>query len=133
VRFLLGTNVCIEMIRGKPERILSRLRRCRPGDVGISSITLAELQHGVAKSWNPEGNAAALEEFLLPLEVLDFGEAAALAYGAVRATLEKAGTPIGSIDTLIAAHAVSLGATIVTSNTREFRRVKPLNVVDWTR
>ena len=121
------------MIRGKPDRILSRLRRYRPGDVGISSITLAELWHGVAKSRSPEGNGVALEELLLPLEVIDFGEAAALAYGAVRASLEKAGTPIGAMDTLIAAHAVSLGATLVTNNTREFRRVKPLNVVDWTR
>jgi tRNA(fMet)-specific endonuclease VapC len=133
VKFLLDTNVCIDMIRGRSERILPRLRRCRPGDVGISSITLAELWHGVAKSRNPEGNAAALEGFLLPLEVLDFGEEAALAYGAVRASLEKAGTPIGSMDTLIAAHAASLGATVVTSNMREFRRVRPLNVVDWTR
>jgi tRNA(fMet)-specific endonuclease VapC len=133
VKYLLDTNVCIDMIRGRPDRILSRLRRCRPGDVGISSITRAELWHGVAKSRNPEGNAAALEGFLLPLEVLDFGEAAARAYGAVRASLEKAGTPIGSMDTLIAAHAASLGATVVTSNTREFRRVKSLNVVDWTR
>ena len=133
MRFLLDTNVCIDMIRGKSDRILSRLRRCRPGEVGISSITLAELWHGVAKSRNPEGNAAALEGFLLPLEALDFGEAAALAYGAIRATLEKAGTPIGSMNTLIAAHAVSLGVTLVTSNTREFRRVRPLTVVDWTR
>ena len=133
MRFLLDTNVCIEMIRGKPDRILSRLRRYRPGDVGISSITLAELWHGVAKSRSPEGNGAALEGFLLPLEVFDFGEAAALAYGAVRSSLEKAGTPIGAMDTLIAAHAVSLGATLVTNNTREFRRVKPLNVADWTR
>ena len=133
MRFLLDTNVCIEMIRGKPDRILSRLRRYRPGDVGISSITLVELWHGVAKSRSPEGNGVALEELLLPLEVIDFGEAAALAYGAVRASLEKAGTPIGAMDTLIAAHAVSLGATLVTNNTREFRRVKPLNVVDWTR
>jgi len=133
VRFLLDTNVCIDMIRGKSDRILSRLRRCRPGEVGISSITLSELWHGVAKSRNPEGNAAALEGFLLPLEVLDFGEAAALAYGADRASLEKAGTPIGSMDTLIAAHAVSLGVTLVTSNTRDFRRVRSLIVVDWTR
>ncbi|MBI5904622.1 MAG: type II toxin-antitoxin system VapC family toxin [Deltaproteobacteria bacterium] len=133
MKFLLDTNVCIDMIRGRPGRILSRLRRCRPGDVGISSITLAELWHGVAKSRNPEGNAAALEGFLLPLEVLDFGEEAALAYGSVRASLEKTGTPIGSMDTLIAAHAASLGATVVTSNTREFRRVRSLDVVDWTR
>ena len=133
MRFLLDTNVCIDMIRGKSDRILPRLRRCRPGDVGISSITLAELWHGVAKSRNPEGNAAALDGFLLPLEVLDFGETAALAYGAIRASLEKVGTPIGSMDTLIAAHAVSLGATLVTSNTREFRRVRTLVVIDWTR
>lgn len=133
MRFLLDTNVCIDMIRGKSDRILPRLRRCRPGDVGISSITLAELWHGVAKSRNPEGNAAALDGFLLPLDVLDFGEAAALAYGAIRASLEKVGTPIGSMDTLIAAHAVSLGVTLVTSNTREFRRVRTLVVIDWTR
>jgi tRNA(fMet)-specific endonuclease VapC len=133
VKYLLDTNVCIDMIRGRSERILPRLRRCRPGDVGISAITLAELWHGVAKSRDPEGNAVALGEFLLPLEVLDFGEEAALAYGVVRVSLEKAGTPIGAMDTLIAAHAASLGATIVTSNTREFRRVKSLNVVDWTR
>ena len=133
MRFLLDTNVCIDMIRGKSDRILPRLRRRRPGEVGISSITLAELWHGVAKSRNPEGNAAALDGFLLPLEVLDFGEAAALAYGAIRASLEKVGTPIGSMDTLIAAHAVSLGATLVTSNTREFRRVRTLVVIDWTR
>ncbi|HSQ14697.1 MAG TPA: type II toxin-antitoxin system VapC family toxin, partial [Candidatus Binatia bacterium] len=97
---------------GRPRagpRPVRGLRRCRPGDVGISSISLAELWHGVAKSRNPEENGAALEGFLLPLEVFDFGEAAALAYGAVRASLEKDGTTIGAMDTLIAAHAVSLG------------------------
>jgi tRNA(fMet)-specific endonuclease VapC len=133
VRFLLDTTACIDLIRRKSPKIVARLRKHRPGDVGISSITLAELWHGVAKSRDPEGNGIALGEFLIPLEVVDFGEAGALAYGAVRASLEAAGTPIGSMDMLIGAHASSLGVPLVTSNTREFRRIRSLKVVDWGR
>ncbi|MCX5913255.1 MAG: VapC toxin family PIN domain ribonuclease, partial [Deltaproteobacteria bacterium] len=76
-------------------------------------------------------NAGALDEFLLPLEIADFGEAAADAYGEVRAALEKAGTPIGPLDTQIGAHALSLGSVLVTHNTREFRRIPGLAVEDW--
>lgn len=133
MRFLLDTAACIDLIRRRSPKILARLRKHRPGDIAISSITLAELWHGVARSRDPEGNAVALGEFLLPLEVVDFGEDAALAYGAVRASLEAAGTPIGSMDTLIGAHAASLAVPLVTSNTREFRRIRSLKVVDWSR
>jgi tRNA(fMet)-specific endonuclease VapC len=102
------------------------------GEVGVSSVTVAELHYGAEKSSRPEQNLEALGRFLLPLEVLAFGQEAAAAYGRVRAALEEAGTPIGPLDTLIAAHAVSVGVTLVTNNTREFRCVAELEVEDWT-
>ena len=102
------------------------------GEVGVSSVTVAELRYGAEKSSRPEQNLEALGRFLLPLEVLVFGEEAAAAYGQVRAGLERAGTPIGPLDTLIAAHAVSVSVTLVTNNTREFRRVPGLEIEDWT-
>ena len=103
------------------------------GEVGVSSVTAAELRYGAEKSAAPEQNREALSRFLLPLEVLAFGDEAAAAYGRVRAALENAGTPIGPLDNLIAAHAVSLGVTLVTNNTREFSRVPGLEIEDWTR
>lgn len=129
---MLDTNICIYIIKQKPPAVLDRFREYQVGDVGISSITLAELRYGVAKSRYQEKNAKALDEFIIPLEILPFDEAATRAYGGIRATLEKAGTPIGSMDLLIASHAASLGATLVTNNTREFSRVPGLTVVDWT-
>ena len=97
----------------------------------FSSITVAELQYGVAKSDRPEQNALALAALLAPLDVLAFDDAAAAVYGTVRAGLERAGTPIGSMDLLIAAHALALGRTVVTNNTREFSRVAGLKVENW--
>jgi len=132
MKFMLDTNTCIYLIKQKPPKVLKHFKSHSIGDIGISVITLAELQYGAAKSQHVEKNRAALEEFLLPLEVADFDEKAAQAYGTVRAALEKAGTPIGSLDTQIGAHALSLGITLVTNNTREFRRIKSLKVVDWT-
>jgi tRNA(fMet)-specific endonuclease VapC len=101
------------------------------GDICISSVTLAELRYGVAKSQYQEKNQAALDEFILPLEVARFDEAAALVYGALRASLEKQGTPIGALDTMIGAHALSLNLTLVTNNTKEFNRIVGLKVIDW--
>jgi len=131
MRFMLDTDSCITLIKGKPGSILRRLTSLSPGEAGISAITLAELRYGVAKSAQKEKNGPALDEFLLPLEVADFDEPAADAYGVVRAALEKAGTPIGSLDTQIGAHALSLGAILVTHNSREFRRIPGLAVEDW--
>jgi tRNA(fMet)-specific endonuclease VapC len=131
MRFMLDTDSCIALIKRKPASILRRLTALAPGEAGISAITLAELRYGVAKSSKREANGQALDEFLLPLEVADFDEPAAEIYGAVRAALEKAGTPIGPLDTQIGAHALSLGAALVSPNTREFRRVPGLTVVDW--
>jgi len=131
MKLMLDTNICIYIIKQQPATVLKRFLEYQIGDIGISSITLSELRYGVAKSTHQEKNSKALDEFITPLEVVSFDEEAAHAYGEIRATLEKAGTPIGAMDMLIAAHAVSLGIPLVTNNTREFARVTSLNVIDW--
>ena len=128
---LLDTNICIYIIKRKPEEVLRRFERYHPGDIGISSITLAELQYGVAKNQARLRNEEALSEFLIPLEVLPFEESATRVYGSIRALLEQQGRMIGSMDLLIAAHAVSLGAVLVTNNVKEFERVPDLNIENW--
>jgi len=112
--------------------VLRRLEGFGIGDAGISSITAAELRFGAEKSADPVRNHAALDLFLLPLEIADFGDAASSAYGRVRSMLEQCGTPIGPLDTLTAAHALSLHVTLVTNNVREFGRIPGLEVEDWT-
>jgi len=129
--YLLDTNICIYLIKRRPAQVLERFRRCAVGDIGLSTVTLAELQYGVAKSLFPAQNQQALDAFTLPLEVVAFDAAAAVAYGPVRAALERQGTPIGALDLLIAAHALSLGVTLVTNNPREFSRVSGLRVENW--
>lgn len=131
IRILLDTSICIELIRGRAPGVLARLRRRRVGSVGISSITLAELEYGVQRSSDPARNRIALTHFCAPLEIRPFDQEAASAYGRVRADLARAGTPIGPLGTLIAAHAMALGAVIVTGNAREFRRVTGLRVERW--
>src|SRR5450830_865444 len=126
MKLMLDTNICIAIIKQKPKDILQKFSDYQVGDICISSVTLAELRYGVAKSQYQEKNQAALDEFILPLEVASFDEAAAQYYGTLRATLEKQGTPIGSLDTMIGAHALSLNVTLVTNNTREFDRVAGL-------
>ena len=131
MRFLLDTNICVYLIAQKPPQVLDRFAALSFGDVGVSSITVAELQYGVRKSQYPERNQQALEQFLVPLVIAEFDYNAAAAYGAIRAALERQGTPIGSLDTLIAAHAMSLDVTLVTNNVREFARVPDLKLVNW--
>ena len=132
MRFMLDTDACVYIIKRRPPQVLRRFRRQAVGEVGISSITLAELAFGVANSQQTNRNAAALEEFPQPLDVAPFDDAAAKTYGEVRADLERKGTPIGALDTLIAAHAMNLGVRLVTHNTREFSRVLGLRLADWT-
>ena len=132
MKFMLDTNICIYIIKKKPQKVLEHFRCYLAGDIGISSITLAELQYGVSKSQHVQGNQEALKEFVLPLEIAQFDEDAARVYGTVRAGLEKSGKPIGAMDTLIGAHALSLGLTLVTNNTKEFKQIKKIKVVDWT-
>lgn len=132
MKLLLDTNICIYIIKQKPASVLQRFLEYQIGDIGISSITLAELRYGVAKSAYREKNSKALNEFIIPLEVVSYDESAAQAYGVIRASQEKAGTPIGAMDMLIAAHAVSLGIPLVTNNSREFFRIPNLILIDWT-
>lgn len=132
MKFMLDTDACIYLIKHKSPVMLKHFKAHSVGEIGISSITLAELRYGVAKSQYVQKNRDALDEFILPLEITDFGEKAARTYGDIRAALEKAGNPIGSMDMLIGAHALSLGATLVTGNTREFRRIKNLKTADWS-
>jgi tRNA(fMet)-specific endonuclease VapC len=116
--------------------LIKRLQAKAVGDVGISSITLAELRHGIAKSARLEQNRAALDQFLLPLDIAAFDDLAADAYGSVRAALEISGAPIGpldTLDTLIAGHAVSLNVVLVTHNVSEFKHVEGLHIDDWLR
>ena len=131
MKVMLDTNICIAIVRRRPPQALKRFTAYKVGDIGISWVTLAELEFGAAKSQHLEKNQAALDEFVLPLEIANFDREAARVYGQVRATLEKKGTPIGSLDMLIGAHALALGATLATNNTREFSRIKGLSVVDW--
>ena len=131
MKFMLDTNICIHVIKHKPTSVLSRFQEYTPQDMCISSITLAELEYGVCKSSMPEKNKLALTMFLSGITVLPFDDAAAIEYGSIRVELEKRGTPIGPNDMLIAAHARSLGLTIITNNTREFDRVGGLAVENW--
>jgi len=132
MKYMLDTNICIYIIKQKPEKVLRHFKSHSIGDIGISSITLAELRFGVEKSQQIQKNRQALEEFIISLEIADFDEKAAVIYGAVRAALEKAGTPVGDMDMLIGAHALSLDLTLVTNNVREFKQVKNLKVADWS-
>lgn len=127
---LLDTNICIHIINAKPAAVLQRFRDFRLGDIGLCSVVAAELAYGVAKSGSVR-NRQALDLFLAPLTILPFDEAALWAYGDLRAELERRGTPIGALDTLIAAHALSLQATLVTNNLSEFLRVPGLQLDNW--
>lgn len=131
MKYMLDTNICIGLIRQRPQKLIRRLTRCEPGEVGVSSITIAELAHGANKSDQIEQNLSALDQFLLPIEIADFDQPASAAYGVVRAYLEREGKTIGSMDMLIGAHALSLGVVLVTNNTDEFQRIPKLKIEDW--
>lgn len=131
MRYLLDTNICIALIRQRSPHLLARLQTFALDDLGISTITVAELAYGAAKSQRPEQNRQALDQFLLPFALLPFDDAAAATYGTIRSHLERQGTPIGPLDTLIAAQALALEIPLVTNNTAEFARVPDLRVEDW--
>lgn len=131
MRWMLDTDTCIALVKQHPDRVLKKLRGKSTGQVGISSITLGELAFGASKSSRSQESHAALGEFLLPLEIAEFDERAAMQYGEVRASLTREGTPIGPLDMLIAAHALAIEAILVTHNTREFARVHGLRLEDW--
>lgn len=132
--YLLDTNICIFLLnqRGGFENIVQHMDGMSRGDIGISAISVAELEFGIAASKKQNNNFKRLERFLLDFEVIDFNRASAAAYGPLRSTLQTQGMPIGPMDFLIAAHALSLNATLVTNNTREFQRVPCLRLEDWS-
>jgi len=128
--YMLDTNTCIFMMKHDP-KVLGRFHAARSKGVAVSSITLAELEFGVAKSKSKERNRNALLAFSTLVDILPFDTSATAAYGQIRAALEQSGTPIGTLDTLIGAHARSLNMALVTNNTREFSRITGLIIEDW--
>jgi len=131
MRFLLDTNTCIYIIKRKPLQVLEKVQTLDISDVGISSITVAELEYGVYKSQRQEQNKLALTHFLLPLEILPFDERATQTYGRIRAELQSQGVVIGSMDMLIASQAISFGLILVTNNARELSRIPELVLENW--
>lgn len=129
--YMLDTNICIYVMKNRPERVLERFRKELDRGICISSITLAGLEYGMKHSSNPVKNEQSLLKFLLPLSILPFGQAAASAYGEIRAYLQRKGTPIGPLDMLIAAHARAENMILVTNNVREFERVPGLELENW--
>lgn len=131
MKYLLDTNICIYIIKKKPAEVLQKFNSLPAGEIGLSSITIAELKYGVQKSQQPEKNGKALEKFLIPLEIVNFDYKASIAYGKIRSALESKGSPIGPLDNLIASHALSLNLTLVTNNVKEFQRVSDLKISNW--
>ena len=129
--YMLDTNICIYAIKNKPEQVLRQLHAHLDDGMCISSITLAELAHGVRKSLYPDKNEEALLQFLSILDILDFDDLAAMEYGKICAYLQRQGTPIGTMDMLIAAHAKSEEMVLVTNNLREFQCVPQLKLENW--
>ncbi len=129
--FMLDTNICIYIIKKKPDTVLRRLHRHLHDGLSISSITLSELTYGVVKSSRPDENRLALIRFLMVMTILPYDEHAARHYGEIRTGLERDGRTIGPLDMLIASHARSLRMMLVTNNTKEFSRVPGLLLENW--
>ena len=129
--YMLDTNICIYAMKNNPEKVLRRFKEELDNGICISSITLAELEYGMKRSSNPVKNDAALLRFLLPMSILPFGPDAASEYGEIRAYLQSKGTPIGSLDMVIAGHAKAENMVLVTNNIREFARVPGLQLENW--
>jgi len=128
---MLDTNIIIYARNVRPESVLHRFRQYQPGDLCISSITMAELEYGVCNNSKPLQNRLALLTFLSNIDVVPFDADAARSYGEIRHALKSKGQLIGANDMLIAAHAKSLGYTLITNNTKEFERVEGLLLENW--
>jgi tRNA(fMet)-specific endonuclease VapC len=130
-RYLLDTNICIYIRQKRPDQVLRRFQKLRPGEAALSVITYGELLYGAAKSTQRREALERLRELILLLPALSLPETAAEAYGRIRAELESKGQMIGNNDLWIAAHAVAAGLTLVTNNEKEFRRVPGLKIQNW--
>jgi len=133
MNYLLDTDICIYIINKKPPAVLKRVQSKQPGQIAISTITMAELEYGVVRSRYADRNRIALLEFLLPFAILDFDQAAAAEYGRIRSLLESQGRPIGPMDLLLAAQAKSHNLILVTNNEKEFTRIDGLRIENWTK
>lgn len=130
LKYMLDTNIAIYVIKRRPPEVLATFNQ-HAGQLCISSITLAELIHGVEKSAKPDHNLRQVEDFISRLTVLEYGNKSSAHYGNIRAVLERKGTPIGVNDLYIAGHARSEGVTLVTNNMKEFDRVEGLRLENW--
>lgn len=131
MKYLLDTNICIYIIKQRPESVLQRFRVMNQNDLGLSIVTVAELEYGAAKSQNPQLNRVRLDNFRRPFQVVGLSDEDVRVFGEIRADLEQRGMPIGAYDLLIAAQAKSRGLILVTNNMREFERVSGLRLENW--
>jgi tRNA(fMet)-specific endonuclease VapC len=130
LQYMLDTNICIYVMKNYPPKLQERFNRLAE-QLCVSSITCGELYYGAEKSARRLENLQAIEHFTARLEVLPFPEKAAAHYGQIRAALERSGKPVGPHDMLIGAHARAEGLTVVTNNSREFRRLPGVQVENW--
>lgn len=133
MKYMLDTNTCVYIIKRKPLNVIERFKEIEISQIGISAITLSELLYGVSKSSKPKQNQLALAQFVAPLEILPYGDEAAQYYGSLRVRLERQGSPIGSLDMLIAAHALWLDCILITNNEKEFNRIPNLKTDNWVK
>ena len=133
MKYLFDTNICIYLIKNKPINVLKRFSKITPESIAVSNITVAEMYYGIAKSSKPNQNTIALEEFLLPLIIIDFDKNDARIYGKIRHELEKRGKIIGAMDLLIGAQALSRNLILVTNNEKEFNRIEGVKIENWTK
>lgn len=130
-RYMFDTNTCIHLIKHRPKTLCEKISVFPSESIAVSSIVIAELWYGVSLSQKKRQNKAALRDFLDYVDVLDWPHGAGPVYGSIRKHLKEKGTPIGAMDLLVAAHALFLGAVLVTDNTREFERVPNLKLENW--
>ena len=131
MNFLIDTNICIYIMNKRPSEVIHRFKNIEVGQIGISTITVSELNYGASKSNLRKQNFKRLEEFLAPFEIIPYSQSASKYYGEIRSRLENQGNVICPLDLLIAAHALSENLTLITNNEKEFKRIKSLKVENW--
>ncbi|MFZ5629756.1 MAG: type II toxin-antitoxin system tRNA(fMet)-specific endonuclease VapC [Spirochaetota bacterium] len=131
MKYILDTNICIQILKGSSQKVKDKISTIRSPDIAIPSIVRFELLYGAHKSSNPERKLRLIRDFISSFASIPINDQIADKCGEIRATLEKAGTPIGPYDLLIAATAVSHATILVTHNSREFSRVPGVQLEDW--
>ncbi len=131
MNYLIDTNICIYIMNQRPPDVIEKFKNIEVGQIGISPITVSELNYDVAKSQHKKQNTKRVEEFLTPFGILPYDEKASKYYGIIRYQLERQGNVIGPLDMLIAAHAISEDLILVTNNEKEFQRIESLKIENW--